>query len=349
MSRFETVRNLLPAAPKAWLVTGVAGFIGSNLLEALLRLDQRVVGLDNFATGYRANLEDVRAVIGEERWSRFRFIEGDIRSLETCMGACADIDIVLHQAALGSVPRSIKDPIASHQANVDGFLNMLVAAKEQRVGRFVYASSSAVYGDHPVLPKVEENIGNPLSPYALTKAIGEQYAAIFARTYGMSTIGLRYFNVFGRRQSPNGPYAAVMPRWIEALLKGQDCTIFGDGLTNRDFCFVANAIQANILAGTTDAEAALNQVYNVSFGDQTTLNDLYLMIRDRLAKVHPRLRNVEAVHSDFRAGDIRQSQADISKSRRLLGYEPTHSVAQGLDDALGWYLSQEWATGSSAG
>jgi UDP-N-acetylglucosamine 4-epimerase len=321
-------------------VTGCAGFIGSNLVESLLSLGQRVVGLDNFATGFRHNLDDVRENVGADAWSRFTFIEGDIRDLATCHAACREVEIVLHQAALGSVPRSIKDPIASHQANVDGFLNMLVAAKDAGVARFVFASSSSVYGDHPDLPKVEERIGKPLSPYALTKAIGEQYAAVFAHTYGFKAIGLRYFNVFGRRQNPEGAYAAVIPKWVGTLLRGGTCQINGDGETSRDFCYIANVVQANLLAGTVATEEALGQIYNVSFGGRTTLKDLFGFIRDGLASSRPDLRDQAPVYAPFRDGDVRHSQANTSKIRSLLGYEPTHDISAGLRETLDWYAAR---------
>lgn len=337
---FDRVLDALHASPQTWLVTGAAGFIGSNLVETLLRHGQRVVGLDNFATGYPHNLEDICDQVGLEAWSRFTFHEADIRDLEACRRACAGCGIVLHQAALGSVPRSIGNPIASHQANVDGFLNMLVSAKDAGVGRFVYASSSSVYGDHPDLPKVEERIGKPLSPYALTKAIGEQYASVFALTYGFKAIGLRYFNVFGRRQNPMGAYAAVMPRWIFTLLDGGACQINGDGATSRDFCYIANVMQANILAGIVENDEAVNQTYNVSVGGRTTLKSLYEMIRDRLAKYDPSIADREPVFAPFRDGDVRHSQADISKIRRLLEYEPSHSVSRGLDEAVDWYAGR---------
>jgi UDP-N-acetylglucosamine 4-epimerase len=278
--------------------------------------------------------------VGEEAWSRFTFIEGDIRNLATCQAACAGVEIVLHQAALGSVPRSIKDPIASHQANVDGFLNMLVAAKDACVGRLVFASSSSVYGDHPDLPKVEERIGKPLSPYALTKAIGEQYAAVFAHTFGFKAIGLRYFNVFGRRQNPDGAYAAVIPRWVGTLLQNGTCQINGDGETSRDFCYIANVVQANLLAGTVQDEAATGQVYNVSFGGRTTLKDLFQFIRDGLSQSRHDLLDQQPVYAPFRDGDVRHSQADTSKIRTLLGYEPTHDVAAGLRETLDWYAAR---------
>jgi UDP-N-acetylglucosamine 4-epimerase len=340
MSVFSDVLITLQAREEAWLVTGAAGFIGSNIVETLLKHGQRVVGLDNFANGHRANLKDIEAQVGPAAWGRFRFIEGDIRDLETCRQACRGAVRVLHQAALGSVPRSINDPIATHQANVDGFLNLLVAAKDEGIRHFVFASSSSVYGDDPGLPKIEETVGCPLSPYALTKAIDEQYARIFAHTYGFRSIGLRYFNVFGRRQSPEGPYAAVMPKWIAALLKGDPCFIDGDGETSRDFCYVANAVQANILAATATREESWNQIYNVSFGGRTTLVELFDMIRLRLDRHQPGIADAKPTFRAFREGDIRHSLASTGKAARLLGYEPAYSVAQGLDEATAWYASQ---------
>jgi UDP-N-acetylglucosamine 4-epimerase len=328
----------LRGSQKTWLVTGVAGFIGSNLLQRLLNLDQVVVGLDNFSTGNPHNLESVRGKVKPEAWDRFRFQQGDIRDLDQCRMACQGVDVVLHQAALGSVPRSIKDPITSHQSNVDGFLNMLVAARDAKVQRFVYASSSSVYGDDPGLPKVESRTGNPLSPYALNKVIDEGYAAVFGRAYGFKPIGLRYFNVFGPRQDPNGPYAAVMPKWIAAMLKGETCQIFGDGETSRDFCFVANAVQANLLAGTA-SEGSLGEVFNVSYGGTTSLTQLYWMISERLGVIRRDLVAKDPVYAPAREGDIRHSQADLSKIKTLLGYEPTHSVAEGLDELVPWFAS----------
>lgn len=321
-----------------WLVTGAAGFIGSNLTEALLRLGQEVVGLDNFATGHQRNLDDVRAQVGEEAWRQFHFVEGDIVDLETCRAVCKGVDFVLHQAALGSVPRSLADPITSNQANVTGFLNMLVAARDAGVKRFVYAASSSTYGDHPGLPKVEDTIGKPLSPYAVTKYVNELYAEVFARSYGFHTIGLRYFNVFGRRQNPDGAYAAVIPRWVGTLLKGERCVINGDGETSRDFCYIENVIQANLLAATATEPETVNQVYNVAYGDRTTLNQIYLLIRDGLAAHRPDLKDLEPEYADFRAGDVRHSLADISKAARLLGYQPSHSARDGLNEALAWYV-----------
>jgi UDP-N-acetylglucosamine 4-epimerase len=335
---FDAALTALRAAPRRWLVTGIAGFIGSNLLEALLRHDQWVVGLDNFATGHRRNLKLVEQSVTPAQWARFRFNEGDIRDLPSCHASCADVDYVLHQAALGSVPRSINDPVATNAVNVDGFLNMLVAARDAGVQRFVYAASSSTYGDHPGLPKVEEVIGKPLSPYAVTKFVNEMYADVFARTYGVASVGLRYFNVFGPRQDPEGAYAAVIPKWAAAILKGETVYINGDGDTSRDFCFVANAVQANLLAATAPADAA-NQVYNVAVGDQTTLNELYALLAAGLAAHRPALAPAPPVNREFRAGDVRHSLADISKARTLLGYEPTHRIGDGLDAAARWYVS----------
>lgn len=322
-----------------WLVTGVAGFIGSNLLETLLKLDQRVTGLDNFATGHRHNLDQVRRAVSAEQWARFRFIEGDICLLETCHRACAEVDYILHQAALGSVPRSLENPIASHASNVTGFLNLLVAARDAGAKRFVYASSSAVYGDHPALPKIEDRTGRCLSPYAATKATNELYAEIFVRCYGMQAIGLRYFNVFGPRQDPEGAYAAVIPKWIAAMLKNEPVHINGDGETSRDFCYVANAVQANLLAAIVQNSDAVNQLYNVAVGERTTLNQLFNALRERLLVDYPHLRNSTPIYREFRSGDVRHSLADISKTRRLLNYEPTHRVEAGLDETLNWYVT----------
>lgn len=340
MSAFEACREQLRTAPKRWLVTGVAGFIGSNLLEELLNLGQTVVGLDNFATGKRANLEDVRAQVGEAAWNNFSFIEGDIRELEHCRAACAGIDYVLHQAALGSVPRSIDDPLTSNAANVTGSLNMLVAARDAKVSRFVYAASSSTYGDHPGLPKVEEVIGRPLSPYAVTKYVNELYAEVFGRCYGLEAIGLRYFNVFGRRQDPDGAYAAVIPRWVAALLRGEPVYINGTGETSRDFCYVANAVQANLLAATGRDPQAVNQVYNVAVHARTDLNALYEKLRSRLQPLRSELAVAQPIYREFRAGDVLHSLADIGKAGRLLGYAPSHTIDQGLDEALPWYAGQ---------
>ena len=336
---FEALQATLRAQPRTWLVTGVAGFIGSNLLETLLKLDQRVVGLDNFATGHQHNLDEVRTLVDAAQWARFRFIEGDIRELADCQAACAGVDHVLHQAALGSVPRSLADPIATNAANITGFLNMLVAARDAGVKRFVYAASSSTYGDHPGLPKVEDVIGKPLSPYAVTKYVNELYAEVFARSYGFQSIGLRYFNVFGARQDPEGAYAAVIPKWAAALLGGETVFINGDGETSRDFCYVANAVQANLLAATTLEDGAVNQVYNVAVGDRTTLNLLFALLRDGLS-AQGVAAGTQAVHRDFRAGDVRHSQADVSKAARLLGYVPSHALREGIRQALPWYVNR---------
>ena len=324
-------------AARTWLVTGVAGFIGANLLERLLGLGQAVVGLDNFETGFPRNLDSVRSAVGEEAWSRFRFIEGDIRSMNDCQTAVEGVQIVLHQAALGSVPRSIKDPVTTNASNISGFLNMLVAARDAHVSRFVYAASSSTYGDHPDLPKIEDRIGKPLSPYAVTKFVNELYADVFARTYGMECIGLRYFNVFGPRQDPDGAYAAVIPRWIAAMIRGDEVTINGDGETSRDFCFVDNAVQANLRAGTAGV-GAVNQVYNVAVGGRTTLNELFRLLRSVLAENGVTYTR-EPRYLDFRSGDVRHSQADIRKVSSLLRYQPTHEVEAGLRAAMPWYLS----------
>jgi len=338
---YEELRARLGANPRAWLVTGAAGFIGSNLVEALLRLGQRVVGLDNFSTGHRRNLDEVRTLVSAEQWGNFRFIEGDIRQLDDCRNAMAfdgvPVDYVLHQAALGSVPRSLADPITTDGVNTGGFLNMLVAARDAKVKSFTYAASSSTYGDHPGLPKVEDRIGKPLSPYAVTKYVNELYADVFARCYGFQTIGLRYFNVFGPRQDPDGAYAAVIPKWTSAMLKQEPIFINGDGETSRDFCYVANAVQANLLAATCEEPAALNRVYNIALGDRTTLSELFRLIRKNLQPFGV-AADVEPVLRDFRAGDVRHSQADIGNAERSLGYSPTHRIAQGIEEAIGWYV-----------
>lgn len=350
---YDGVCETLRASPRTWLITGVAGFIGSNLLETLLTLGQRVVGLDNFATGYHHNLDaalaDAAQATGRPRCeleALFHFIEGDIRDFDTCREAMwwhhgtssHAVDYVLHQAALGSVPRSIEDPVTTNQANIDGFLNMLVAARDAKVGRFVYAASSSTYGDHPDLPKVEDKIGKPLSPYAVTKLVNELYADVFARTYGFRTIGLRYFNIFGKRQDPNGAYAAVIPKWIAALVGNQPVYINGDGETSRDFCYIANTIQVNLLAATTGNPDATNQVYNVAVGDRTTLNDLCAFLVRNLVERYPHLRDFKPVHRDFRAGDVRHSLADIGKAQRLLGYAPSYRIDAGLRESMAWYI-----------
>ena len=332
----ESLRRQVGATRRRWLVTGSAGFIGSHLVEHLLELGQEVVSLDNFSTGYKRNLEEVRAAVGDEAWRRHAFIEGDIVDLATCRRACERAEIVLHQAALGSVPRSIEDPLLTHAANATGFLNMLVAARDAGARRFVYAASSSTYGDHPGLPKVEDQIGAPLSPYAVTKYLNELYADVFGRCYATGAIGLRYFNVFGARQDPEGAYAAVIPRWVRALLRGERVSIYGDGETSRDFCYVANAVQANLRAALATDAAAVNQVYNVAVGERTTLNGLYATLRQLL----PDLDAPPAVHENFRAGDVRHSQADVGKAVRLLGYAPTHDLRAGLVEALPWYVAR---------
>jgi UDP-N-acetylglucosamine 4-epimerase len=340
MSKYEEVQETLRKEPKTWLVTGVAGFIGSNLLEKLLRLDQIVVGLDNFATGKQANLDEVQGLVTVDQWTRFRFIEGDIRSLATCQKVCEKVDYVLHEAALGSVPRSIADPITTNESNITGFLNMLVAARDQKVRRFVYAASSSTYGDHPALPKVEHTIGRPLSPYAVTKYVNELYADVFARTYGLESIGLRYFNVFGPRQDPDGAYAAVIPKWIAAMINKKEVVIYGDGETSRDFCYIENVVQVNLLAATTGSREAINQIYNVAVGGRTTLNDLFEGIRSNLESTCEHLKTFKPTYKDFRLGDVRHSQADIGKAFVLLGYKPSHTINEGLNQALSWYLRQ---------
>lgn len=338
---FDQLQTRLQTEPSTWLVTGVAGFIGSNLLEALLKLNQRVVGLDNFATGHQHNLIEVQTLVSPEQWAHFDFIQGDIRNLADCQEAATGVDYVLHQAALGSVPRSIADPITTNATNISGFLNMLVAARDAKVKRFVYAASSSTYGDHPALPKVEDTIGKPLSPYAVTKYVNELYADVFAKTYGLQSMGLRYFNVFGPRQDPNGAYAAVIPKWISSMIKGEPVSINGDGETSRDFCFIANVVQANLLAATTLNPEAINQVYNVAVGDRTTLNELYAQLKANLLPHYTDLADAKPVYRDFRAGDVRHSLADISKAASRLGYAPTQRIGQGLELAMPWYIAQE--------
>jgi UDP-N-acetylglucosamine 4-epimerase len=370
MTRYEQIQAELRQGPKTWLVTGVAGFIGSNLLETLLKLDQRVVGLDNFATGHQRNLDEVQTLVTPDQWFKFHFIQGDIRKLADCQVAmnwrtpvgalplgrslesdAVPVDYVLHQAALGSVPRSLADPIATNETNITGFLNVLLAARDAKVKSFTYAASSSTYGDHPALPKVEEKIGNPLSPYAVTKYVNELYASVFARSYGFESIGLRYFNVFGPRQDPSGAYAAVIPKWMSALLKREIIYINGDGETSRDFCYVANAVQANLLAATTPNPDARNQVYNVAVGDRTTLNQLFFALRDSLARFDIATANSRSGQQsiadaqphcrDFRAGDVRHSQADISKAKELLGFESSHRIHDGIDAAVRWYANHQ--------
>jgi UDP-N-acetylglucosamine 4-epimerase len=331
------MQDELRAKPRRWLVTGVAGFIGSNLAEWLLCLDQEVVGLDNFATGKRENLDQVRDLVRPGCWSRFRLVEGDVAQPDVCRDAVAGVDAVLHQAALGSVPRSIEEPLGSNAANVTGHLALLEAARRAGIRRFVYASSSSVYGDSPTLPKVEDDLGRPLSPYAVTKLADELYATVYGHLHGMETVGLRYFNVFGPRQDPEGAYAAVIPKWIASMIRGDEVRINGSGAISRDFCHVANVVQANLLAATVGNPDALNQAYNVAVGARTTLDELFALLRDGLAAKHPRLTGSKPVYGPPRAGDVEHSLADISKARRLLGYEPTHSIARGLDESLDWY------------
>lgn len=338
VSKYQDLLNELKHKRHTWLITGVAGFIGSNLLETLLKYNQNVVGLDNFATGHQHNLDKVQALVGETQWEGFTFINGDIRQLEDCKKACTGVDYVLHQAALGSVPRSIEDPITTNQTNTDGFLNMLVAARDAEVKGFVYAASSSTYGDHPDLPKQEDKIGNPLSPYAVTKLVNELYAKVFARTYGFKTIGLRYFNIFGYRQDPEGAYAAVIPKWVAAMLHGETVYINGDGETSRDFCFIDNTVQANILAALTENPDAKDQVYNVALNDQTSLNQLFNAIRKELLLRKPELDIPDPVYRDFRAGDVRHSRADISKAQNLLGFEPQYKITEGLELSMDWYV-----------
>ena len=337
MKLYQDVLDGLRQDSKTWLITGVAGFIGSNLLEHLLKLDQNVVGLDNFSTGQFSNLDEVKINVSLKQWAKFKFIKGDIRDIDNCTNACANVDYVLHQAALGSVPRSIKDPIATNETNVNGFLNMMVASKDQGVKSFTYAASSSSYGDHKSLPKIEDVIGKPLSPYAVTKLVNELYADVFAKTYNFNSIGLRYFNVFGKRQSPNGPYAAVIPKWTSALINNESVHIYGDGETSRDFCFVENTIQANLLAAVADNKAQ-NQIYNIALGERTSLNQLYFYLKNSLGSIGVNSKS-ELNYDEFRHGDVKHSEADISKAKNLLGYEPKYKINKGIELAMPWYLS----------
>ncbi len=342
MTKYEQLQEYLKDNQKTWLITGVAGFIGSNLLEKLLVLDQKVVGLDNFETGYKHNvdeaLHDASDIIGKNISDNFKFVEGDIKSVSDCKLSCVDVDYVLHQAAIGSVPRSIEDPISTNKANIDGFINMLVASRDANVKRFVYAASSSTYGDNTDLPKVEDIIGNPLSPYAVTKLVNELYANVFARNYDFKSIGLRYFNIFGKRQDPDGAYAAVIPKWVASILNKEDVHINGDGETSRDFCYIDNAVQANLLAAMTDNDDATDQIYNIALNDKTSLNELYQMIEGSLLKRVQGLKKKEPIYRDFRPGDVRHSQASIDKAKKLLGYQPKFRLSQGLDEAIGWYI-----------
>jgi UDP-N-acetylglucosamine/UDP-N-acetyl-alpha-D-glucosaminouronate 4-epimerase len=340
MSVYGNLKTTLAAQPQSWLITGVAGFIGSHLLETLLKLDQRVIGFDNFSTGYQKNLEKVRALVGESRWPSFQMVEGDICDGPACRRACKGVDFVLHQAALGSVPRSLADPLATHENNVTGFVNMAIGARDAGVKRFVFASSSAVYGDEPNSPKVEEKIGAPLSPYAASKIMNETYAGVFARAYDFSFVALRYFNVFGPRQDPEGAYAAVIPKWTAALLAHEPIFINGDGETSRDFCYIENVVQANLLAATSNRSEAINQTYNIALGQRTTLNELLQLLKLELQPHDPAVQNQKPIYRDFRPGDVRHSLADINKARRLLGYEPEYPIERGLEMAMDWYRAQ---------
>ena len=343
MTRYEQLQEYLRDNQSTWLVTGVAGFIGSNLLEKLLILNQKVVGLDSFDTGYQHNIDqaiqDANNITGKDLSNNFRFINGDIRKLNDCKNACNGVDYVLHQAALGSVPRSIEDPIGTNEANINGFLNMLVASRDAKVKRFVYAASSSSYGDNPDLPKVEHMIGNPLSPYAVTKLVNELYANVFAKNYDFKTIGLRYFNIFGKRQDPDGAYAAVIPKWVGAILNKEDVYINGDGETSRDFCYIDNTVQMNLLAATTDNEEAADQVYNVALNDRTSLNELHKMIEERLMQRVEGLEKKKPIYREFRSGDVRHSQASIDKAKKLLDYQPKYKISEGMDDAIDWYVN----------
>ncbi len=338
MRDYPQVKKDLTNNPKTWLITGVAGFIGSNLLETLLMCDQHVKGLDNFSTGHQHNLDQVKLMVTKDQWNRFSFTKGSIRDENTCQSACEDIDFVLHQAALGSVPRSLENPQLTHANNLTGFLNMLVAARDQKVKRFIYAASSSTYGDHPGLPKVEDLIGKPLSPYAVTKYVNELYADVFSRCYGIKPVGLRYFNIFGRRQDPNGAYAAVIPKWFAGLMAGEEIFINGDGTTSRDFCYIDNCVQANIMAATATREEAFNQVYNIAFGERTTLTELFNHIQERVKGLIDKYTDVTPTYRDFRPGDVKHSLADISKARKLIEYKPEFSIRQGLDRAADWYF-----------
>lgn len=342
MTSYKKLQKYLINNQSTWLVTGAAGFIGSNLVEKLLILNQKVVGMDNFDTGYQHNInqaiQDANNFAGKDLKNNFKFINGDINNLNDCKKACVNVDYVLHQAAIGSVPRSIEDPINTNKANIDGFLNMILASKDEKVKRFVYAASSSSYGDNPDLPKIEHMIGNPLSPYAVTKLVNELYAKVFAKNYNFNTIGLRYFNIFGKRQDPNGAYAAVIPKWTDAILNKEDVYINGDGKTSRDFCYIENAIQMNLLAATTKNKKAINEVYNVALNDRTSLNKLYKMIEERLVKSIHGIKKKNPIYREFRPGDVRHSQASIEKAQELLGYEPEYRISEGIDAAIDWYV-----------
>jgi len=343
MTKYDQLQEYLINNQSKWLVTGVAGFIGSNLLEKLLILNQKVIGLDNFENGYQDNIEhaieDANKIVGKDLSNNFSFINGDIKDLTDCNKACDGVDYVLHQAAIGSVPRSIEDPINTNSANIDGFLNMLIAGRDANVKRFVYAASSSSYGDNTDLPKIEHMAGNPLSPYAVTKLVNELYADVFAKNYNFKTIGLRYFNIFGKRQDPNGAYAAVIPKWVDSILNKKDVYINGDGKTSRDFCYIDNAIQMNLLAATTRNEEALNEVYNVALNDRTSLNELYQMIEERLVQSIQGLEKKKPIYREFRSGDVRHSQASIEKAQELLGYKPKYRISEGMNKVIDWYVN----------
>ena len=343
MTKYEQLQEFLKDNQKTWLITGVAGFIGSNLLEKLLVLNQKVIGLDSFETGYQHNIDeaiiDANNIAGKNLNDNFKFIEGNISSLNDCKKACDGADYVLHHAAIGSVPRSIEDPISTNRSNIDGFINMLVASRDAKVKRFVYAASSSSYGDNKDLPKKEDMIGNPLSPYAVTKLVNELYASVFAKNYNFKTIGLRYFNIFGKRQDPNGAYAAVIPKWVSSIVNNEDVFINGDGETSRDFCYIENTIQINILAALTDCDEATNQIYNVALNDKTSLNDLHKMLEEKITRKIKNLRKKKPIYRDFRIGDVRHSQACIEKAQQLLGYQPIYKISDGLDEAIDWYIT----------
>jgi UDP-N-acetylglucosamine 4-epimerase len=338
MPKYRKIKDNLLSEPKTWLITGVAGFIGSNLLQELLVLNQTIVGADNLSTGCQSNLTEVQKQVTKKQWSRFMFHKGDISKINFCKSICRDVDYVLHQAALGSVPRSLKDPIKTNDSNITGFLNMLVAARDSKVQNFIYAASSSTYGDHKALPKREDRIGKPLSPYAITKYVNELYAEIFFKSYNFNSIGLRYFNVFGKRQSPNGAYAAVIPKWLASIVNNQSVQINGDGSTSRDFCYVDNAVQANILAACTTNKKALNQIYNIALGDKTSLKDLFNVIHQEVLK-HKIIETIPPQYQDFREGDVKHSQADISKAKKLLGYRPTHKIHLGIKELVSWHIN----------
>jgi len=338
---YQNLRSSLKRNPKRWLITGVAGFIGSNILKELLNLNQSVIGLDNLSTGHQNNLDDLKKNTHVDKWKNFSFLEGDITDFNICKRSVKDVDFVLHQAALGSVPRSIKDPLNTNKSNIEGFLNMIYASKESKVKRFLYAASSSTYGDHKALPKKENAIGNPLSPYAVTKRVNEMYADVFGKVYGLNSVGLRYFNVFGPSQDPKGAYAAVVPKWIDAMKKGKTIYINGDGKTSRDFCYIKNAVQANLLASTCKKSISINQVYNVAVGEKTSLNSLFQLIQDEFLNLDPKFKKVTPVYRDFRAGDIKHSLANIAKASKHFNYQPTHKIAEGIKETVAWYLSTQ--------